>query len=742
MMEKKSQTPRFQPLSYASALRGKLGAQVKVKPTSTPTPTSTPAPKTEVSLKPLAATFVPAKPTVQQPPPAVSNFKQAEHLNFALHTNSTTAPSRNKFPQLAQPVAQPRLAPTSYAQAVTGKRTTTLVIKKKEQQGPQAGPKKTEGEITVQKELGKGPQKSPEKNPDKISAKRPKKNPEKDPEKDPQKIPQNISRKNPEKKPQKNSEQGHQKSTEKDPQKGTEKSPEKSPRKSQKKSPKKKKKKENATPDASFPASDSTIKAQHIPQHQKASKKSQESEKKSAATTERGPTAPQGGGLTKESARSKNACINAALGEQNQGKKLYAEQRRGRSPVKASPCILNAPTKPKAAGWGGQNWRSPATIGPRQRSTTFPGVENPSHPFHNQSPTLTARYQLGQLPSTSFAPCFANNPQYNHHEPNLQPRHKGFLPTMRFLLHYGRPDRCRPLDPEQWPKAEGLCPKAIDQQKRIAEYIKQHDRKEIDLWHDPKDWDVMIECGDGKFFVHRQMLAREQSVLKKLSKVIPDGNFTRCVYPNTTPERMANVLAFIYDKSTMEGETFVPSPYRPLNGGIILNNVLAYLASIEVDFPLLRSVALANLQEAIQGVKTFFADLDDLMQDLVDEANEDGIPSSEWDLLTPTFVRDDDELENLYKPFRIALQALWDFHEYKPSKFWTEEAGPLREAVWRLALAIYNRLMLSKKFRNDEQPKWEQMRLMELLWEEEFFWEPQGLEWPEGFKWAEDTWDL
>lgn len=464
MMEKKSLPTRFQPLSYASALRGKQGARIEVKPTPTPTP----IPKTEAPLKP-AVTSVPSKSTVQQPPPAVPNLKQPEQPKSAVHTNSTTASSREEYPQLAQRVAKPKLAPVSYAQAVTGKRTATLVVKKKEKQGPHTDPQKTEGETTVHQELGKSPQKSPQKSP------------EKGPQKSPEKVPQ------------------------KGPEKNSQKSPEKSPQKSQKKSPKKKKKKGNTNPEANTAASGSVIKTQHIPHHQKASKQSQEPEKKSAATIERGSTAPQGGGLSKENTRSKNACTAAAAGEQNQGKKLNAEPHRGRSPVKASPCMRNAPTKPKAAAWGGQSWRSPATIRPRQRSTTFPGFEISSHPLHNQSPTLTARYQFGQSPrpSTSCATRFAKHPQYNHHEHNFHHRSKGSVPTM------GNPHayhvRCRALGVEQWTKAaatpirssnflgsgdfvihcdepgeEGLWPKAINKQRRIAEHIKKHDRKEIE----------------------------------------------------------------------------------------------------------------------------------------------------------------------------------------------------------------------------------------------------------------------
>lgn len=207
---------------------------------------------------------------------------------------------------------------------------------------------------------------------------------------------------------------------------------------------------------------------------------------------------------------------------------------------------------------------------------------------------------------------------------------------------------------------------------------------------------------------------------------------------------MANVLAFIYDKSIMKGQIFAPSSYRPLNGGIILNNVLAYLASIELECPLLCSVALANLQEATQGVKTFFAELYDAMQILVDGANDDQIPSSEWDLLTPTIFRNNNELENLYKPIRIALQALFDVFQHKPGKFYAVEMMPLREELWLLAYAIYNRLKLSKKFRVEEQPQWENTGLMSMLMEEQMFLVEYGAEAPEGFRFQEPeaTWDL
>ncbi|KAJ4414691.1 hypothetical protein N0V85_003035 [Neurospora sp. IMI 360204] len=307
--------------------------------------------------------------------------------------------------------------------------------------------------------------------------------------------------------------------------------------------------------------------------------------------------------------------------------------------------------------------------------------------------------------------------------------------------------RCRALNAEQWTKAaatpkrfsnflgsgdftihcdqpgeEGLWPKAINQQRRIAELIKQHDRKEIDLWTEPRDWDVRIECGGEKFLVHRKMLAREQSSLKSLPRVFSDGSKTKFSCHYTTPERMANVLAFIYDKSNMEGERFVPSEDRPLDGGIILNNVMAYLASVETDFPALRDVAFSNFQKAIQGVKRFFDDADGLIQDprLVDEAH--GTPSEEWDCLGP--VATDDELATLYRPFRIAMQALLDFYVYNQDKFFVDEMLPLREAMWGMMNDVYcKRLLLSKTFRNDEEPEWDESGLWQFCEEEAAFFE-------------------
>lgn len=438
-MEKKTQSARLQSLSYADALRGDLGARKEVKPTPPPTPS--PFLKAAAPLKP-SVTSVPSKPTVQPPPPAVPISKQPEQ-------NSITTSSREYYPQLSQSVAKVKLAPISYAQAVTGERISTLVVKKKDNQGPQADLQKAGGEMTAHQELEKGPQKIP----------------------------------------QERAPIGGQKNPQKSPEKNTQKT-------------QKKKKKRNPHPETKAATSDSTIKAQHTPHHQKASKESQEPEKKSVSTVERCSIAPQGGGHVKESTRSKNACGDAAVGGQNQGKKFYVEPPRGRSPVKVLPCIRNAPTKPKAAAWGAQNWRSPTTIRPRQRSTTFPSFENSSHSLHSQSPTLAARYQFGQPPSTSFATGCARHPQYNHHGHIFHNLSKSSLPTMGNPHGYGR--CCRALDAEQRTKAaatpnrssnflgsvdfaihcdepgeEGLWPEAINKQRRIAEYIKQHDRKEI-----------------------------------------------------------------------------------------------------------------------------------------------------------------------------------------------------------------------------------------------------------------------
>ncbi|EGO53143.1 hypothetical protein NEUTE1DRAFT_106082 [Neurospora tetrasperma FGSC 2508] len=692
VMEKKTQSARLQPLSYAGALRGDQGARKEVKPTPPPTPT--PSLKAAAPLKP-SVTSVPSKPTVQQPPPAVPIFKQPEQAKSTLHTNSITAPSREFYPQLSQSVAKVKLAPISYAQAVTGERISTLVVKKKEKQGPQVDLQKAGGEMTAHQELEKGPQKIP------------------------QKSAPIGGQKNPQKSPEKNTQKTH------------------------KKSPKKKKKKGNPHPETKAATSDSTIKAQHTPHHQKASKESQEPEKKSVSTIERCSIAPQGGGHSKESTRSKNACGDAAVGGQNQGKKFHVESPRGRSPVKVLPCIRNAPTKPKAAAWGAQNWRSPTTIRPRQRSTTFPSFENSSHSLHNQSPTLAARYQFGQSPSTSFATGFAKHPQYNHHGHILHNLSKSSLPTMGNPYGYGR--RCRALDAEQWTKTaatpnrssnflgsadfaihcdepgeEGLWPEAINQQRRIAEYIKQHDRKEINLWRGPRDWDVRIDCGHRPFLAHRQMLAREQSTLKELATVLPDGSKTHYMCTYTTPDRMANVLAFIYDKGTMEGERFKPSEDNTLDGGIILNNTMAYLAGVETDFPLLRDVALSNLQKAIQGIRRFFDDADGYIQDYANKAREDGTPFQEWDCLI-SFVTDD-ELANFYRPFRIAMQTLYDFHVYTQTKFCADEMLPLRFAMWGLMKDVYHvRLVFSKAFRNHEAPQWEESGLIQFWREEDAF---------------------
>ena len=196
-------------------------------------------------------------------------------------------------------------------------------------------------------------------------------------------------------------------------------------------------------------------------------------------------------------------------------------------------------------------------------------------------------------------------------------------------------------------------------------------------------------------------------------------DFIRFVYRWTTPDRMRNVLAYMYDKSIMRGPAFLPVPGRPLDGASILNNVLACLAAVEVDYPVLRSIALVNLQVAIGNVKKFFSDHSEEMQALVDEANELEIPPSEWDFLTPAFVRNHSELQSFYTILRIALQAMNDMRKYRHFMFYSDGMMPLRGHMFLLVHAIYKRLMLSKKFRTEEQPKWEEMGLMSLFKEEE-----------------------
>lgn len=233
---------------------------------------------------------------------------------------------------------------------------------------------------------------------------------------------------------------------------------------------------------------------------------------------------------------------------------------------------------------------------------------------------------------------------------------------------------------------------------------------------------------------------------------------------------MANVLSFIYHKDIMKARSFVLS-HRDNDdelllgnaGAVILNNVLAFLAGIEVDYPSLRSVALANLQEATRAIKNFFSSLENSRKEgeedpssmqtlVVDEAEQqqqqqegETIPSSESEpgsdsssrlaphhhhFLTETELEMILDQGHLYKPLAIALQAihdLWLWHYFPQSspssKFFTQAMMPLREEIFGFVHAIFPRLVaLSNKFRTEELPRWEEMGLVDLLLvEEEFF---------------------
>lgn len=163
----------------------------------------------------------------------------------------------------------------------------------------------------------------------------------------------------------------------------------------------------------------------------------------------------------------------------------------------------------------------------------------------------------------------------------------------------------------------------------------------------------------------------------------------------------------------MKGDRFVPSPDRPLDGGIILNNVLAIIAGMETGCASLCSSAVDNLGAAIIGIRGFLDHHASIYQAAVDKAKSLGTPPEEWDCLA-SFVSDE-ELAGFYKPYRIAVQAMKDCAEYKPYMWHFDDlAVAMRSWMSVLGSHVHERLLLSKAFRESEQPLWEESGLQEF----------------------------
>ncbi|KAK3396312.1 hypothetical protein B0T20DRAFT_357920 [Sordaria brevicollis] len=696
-MENKSKPAKFQPLSYASALRGKQGVRIEAKPKPAPAPAPKPTTATTptTTLRPLTATAPAWKPIVKQPSPAVPDHRHIEQAKSARLTNPTPAPRESEFPQLSQAVAKPKLAAVSYAQAVTGKRTPAPVIAKQQSRAPQGNPIRAEGDdTTAEKTTQKGAQKGAQKGVHKDAQKDGQKDGLKDGLKDGQK----------------------------DAQKDAQKGPKKSPKKNQKKSPKKKKK-NNTNLGANTAIPDSTIKEQPIPQHP---------EKKAVARTERGPTAHQHRGLPSENTSRSNIAGKAEAGGASTPRK-YADV----IPHSQSPSI---PPRTKDSAWklGG----SDATSKARQRSSTFSGFDFSLHPNHNQSHAPTASNLLCHFAtplSTSFAaPLFAKHIQDNHIELQTRFPSKVFSSTMpRFvippktqgvcprpglqLISGPRPSTARDassaLGSDDFsihcdePGFEGMWPKAVRQQKRIIQLIRKHDNKEIDLFKNPKSWDMQIVCGDRAFYVHRRILLREYTRFHDIARyVILDGRCTRLELDYTTPARMANVLAFLYDKDIMKTDRFLPKADRPLNGAVILNNTLAVIASLETGCRALNFVADAHIEIAVRQAMIDFTDRADAYQSAVDDAMFLDTPAPEFS----SFISED-ELASFYKPYRIAVQAMKDTADFQPT-LWREQINhDFRAWMACLAEKVFAYLLWSKKFREEELPKWEENGLVQFM---------------------------
>ena len=173
----------------------------------------------------------------------------------------------------------------------------------------------------------------------------------------------------------------------------------------------------------------------------------------------------------------------------------------------------------------------------------------------------------------------------------------------------------------------------------------------------------------------------------------------------------------------MEEQRFVPSEEHPLDGGVILNNVMAHIAAAEFNFPRLSAVAGSHLVKASNGVKQFFANAKEQIYAAMDEQAERGVPMDGMDCLLPVVT--DNELAGFYRPFRIAMQALFDVARYNSLLFVSSSMMPLRRTMCELmSLYFYDYLMLSKAFRDTEEQKWHNSGLLRFFDREYDFFSP------------------
>ncbi|KAK4128957.1 hypothetical protein N657DRAFT_47946 [Parathielavia appendiculata] len=211
-------------------------------------------------------------------------------------------------------------------------------------------------------------------------------------------------------------------------------------------------------------------------------------------------------------------------------------------------------------------------------------------------------------------------------------------------------------------------------ENRIHELIEAHDRGEISLWEDAREWDVMVICGSRTWQLHREILARESQWFGDRLPAMPvDADHVVFDCAGHCPAQLWLVLYWMYNHTFYNYPIFLRSAF---NGRQIHSAAFMYICGASVACESMMLTALGALGEAAFRLQQFFEQTPDETIEALD-------------------------LSELYYPITAALEMTYE------QPLTSEMLFPLRLAMAVIVEVVNEPLGLNPEFVEHAKDEWE-----------------------------------